>query len=77
MMGEDPIRVQLDRIAALEEFVFGQAEHHPYWHIAYSALQILRTVISKWREDLTDDELEELKWHVDTIGSQLERLKGR
>ncbi len=76
-MGEDPIRVQLDRIAALEEFVFGQAEHHPYWHIAYSALQILRTVISKWREDLTDDELEELKWHVDTIGSQLERLKGR
>ncbi len=76
-MGEDPIKVQLDRVAALEEFVFGQAEHHPYWHIAYSALQILRTVISKWREDLTAEELEELKWHVDTISSQLERLRSR
>ena len=77
MMGEDPIKVQLERIAALEEFVFGQAEHHPYWHIAYSALQILRAVIAKWREDLTEDELDELEWHAKTIMGQLERLRSR
>jgi hypothetical protein len=51
----------------IEELAFTAAEHHPYWSILYNGTQILKIVLEKWDDKLTEDEIKEILWYVDTI----------
>ena len=51
----------------VEELALTTAEHHPYWGLLYNGSQILKIVLEKWNDTLTDDEIKQIKWYADQI----------
>jgi len=51
----------------VEELALTTAEHHPYWSLLYNGSQVLKIVLEKWNDTLTEDEIKEILWHVDEI----------
>jgi hypothetical protein len=51
----------------IEELALTTAEHHPYWSLLYNGSQILKIVLEKWNDKLTEDEIKEILWYADTI----------
>ncbi len=54
----------LDEVA---ELAYDTAEHHPYWNLLYDGTQILKIVLEKWNDDLTDEEIKEIQWYAGKI----------
>lgn len=53
------------------ELAYDTAEHHPYWNLLYNGSQILKVVLDKWSDALTEEELGEIKWYADKIKNSL------
>jgi len=51
----------------IEELAFTTAEHHPYWSLLYNGSQILKIVLERWNDKLTEGEIKEILWYVDEI----------
>jgi hypothetical protein len=51
----------------IEELGFTTAEHHPYWSLLYNGSQILKIVLEKWNDTLTEEEIKEISWYADEI----------
>ncbi len=51
------------------------AEHHPYWNLLYSCSQISKTLLEKWNDDLSKDELEEIEWSIKELRHTCNKLK--
>lgn len=56
------------------ELAYSTAEHHPYWNLLYNGSQILRTVLEKWNETLTEEDLKEISWYADKIKNSLDNV---
>jgi len=61
----------------VEELALTTAEHHPYWNLLYNCSQISKTTLEKWNQDLTEDELDEIKWSINELKNTCEKLKDR
>ncbi|VVC06368.1 Uncharacterised protein [uncultured archaeon] len=64
-------KVGLDEVA---ELAYSTAEHHPYWNLLYNGSQILKVVLEKWNETLTEEELKEISWYADEIKNSLNNV---
>ena len=53
------------------ELAYDTAEHHPYWNLLYNGSQIIKVVLDKWNDALTEEELGEIKWYADKIKDSL------
>ena len=62
----------LDEIA---ELAYTVAEHHPYWNLLYQCAQISRTILDKWEDDLSKEELEEIEWSIKELEHSCKKLK--
>ena len=51
----------------IEELALTTAEHHPYWNLLYNSSQILKIVLEKWNDVLSEDEIKEILWYIDEI----------
>jgi len=51
----------------IEELALTTAEHHPYWSLLYNSSQILKIVLEKWNDKLTEAEIKEILWYVEEI----------
>lgn len=51
----------------IEELALTTTEHHPYWSFLYNGSQILKIILEKWNDKLTEDEIKEILWYVDEI----------
>src|SRR6266849_433171 len=56
------------------ELAYATAEHHPYWNLLYNSSQILKIVLEKWNQTLTDEELKEIAWYTDEIKNSAKNL---
>jgi len=56
------------------ELAYDTAEHHSYWNLLYNSSQILKVVLDKWNDTLTEEELGEIKWYADKIKNSLENV---
>ena len=59
----------------ITELAYTVAEHHPYWNLLYQCAQISRTILDKWEDDLSKDELEEIEWSIKELGHSCKKLK--
>jgi hypothetical protein len=64
-------KIGLDEVA---ELAYSTAEHHPYWNLLYNGSQILKIILEKWNETLTEDELKEINWYADEIKNSLNNV---
>ena len=53
------------------DLAYDTVEHHPYWHLLYNGTQIIKIVLDKWSDTLTEEELEEIQWYADKIKNSL------
>ena len=58
----------------LAELAYTSAEHHPYWNLLYNGSQVLKIVLEKWNQTLTDEELKEISWYTDEIKNSTKNL---
>lgn len=62
-------------LADVSELAFTTAEHHPYWNVLYQSVQISKTVLEKWNEDLLKSDLEEIQWSIKELDHVCKKLK--
>ncbi len=86
-LNSDIVKIFGERISALSraknglddvtELAVTTAEHHPYCNLLYHCSQISKTTLVKWNQELTEDELDEIKWSINELKNTCEKLKDR
>ena len=66
------VKAGLDEVS---ELAYTTAEHHPYWSLVFNSSQILKTVLEKWDDNLTKEELDEISWNTDEIKNTAKKLQ--
>ena len=64
----DRARIGIDEVA---ELAYDTAEHHPYWNLLYDGSQIIKIVLDKWNDNLTEEDLKEIRWYANKIRDSL------
>lgn len=72
----DAISRAKNGLEEVSELAYATAEHHPYWNLLYNGSQILQVVLEKWHDVLTEEECNEITWHIDELKNSLEKISG-
>tara|TARA_B100000029_G_C16789550_1_gene672477 strand:- start:128 stop:484 length:357 start_codon:yes stop_codon:yes gene_type:complete len=59
----------------VSELAYTTAEHHPYWVLLYNCSEISKTVLEKWNDKISSEEMDEIKWHIKEIENSCEKLE--
>ena len=59
----------------VSELAHTAAEHHPYWVLLDNSAEIASIILAKWQSDLSESDLDDIKWHIDSLAKSLARLK--
>lgn len=62
-------------IAEVTELAYTTAEHHPYWNILYSTSEIITTILEKWRDKISNQDIEDIEWALKEITQTLNKIK--
>ena len=57
------------------ELAYTTAEHHPYWNLLYNSSEIANTVLEKWKDKLSQEDTDEIKWAIKELSQALEKIK--
>ena len=59
----------------VSELAYTTAEHHPYWALLYNCSEISKTLLEKWNDKITSEEMNEIKWHIKEIEYSCKKLE--
>jgi len=59
------------------ELAYATAEHHPYWNLLYNCSEIASSVLEKWNESLSADDLSDINWAIKELEQSLEKIKNK
>ena len=59
----------------VSELAYTTAEHHPYWALLYNCSEISKTVLEKWNDTISPEEMNEIKWHIKEIENSCKKLE--
>ena len=59
----------------MTELAYTTAEHHPYWNLLYNCSEIANTVLDKWMNSLSSDDVADIEWALKEINQTLEKIK--
>ncbi len=59
------------------ELAYTTAEHHPYWNLLYNSSEIASSVLEKWKESLSTDDLSDIDWAIKELNHSLEKIKNK
>ena len=59
------------------ELAYATAEHHPYWNLLYNCSEIASSVLEKWKESLSADDLSDIDWAINELNQSLEKIKNQ
>ncbi|MDC0199331.1 hypothetical protein OAJ83_00565 [Candidatus Nitrosopelagicus sp.] len=59
------------------ELAYTTAEHHPYWGILYNCTEITKTILEKWNDELTLEQLDEMKWNLKEIQNTISNIENK
>ena len=51
----------------VSELAYTTAEHHPYWALLYNCSEISKTVLEKWNDKISSEEMSEIKWNIKVL----------
>ena len=61
----------------IQELADSTAEHHPYWVLLYNCTQISKSILEKWNDDLTEEDLSEIRWMISELENSCNKLKNK
>ena len=59
------------------ELAYTTAEHHPYWNLLYNCSEIANSVLEKWKDSLSSDDLSDIEWSIKELNQSLEKIKNK
>jgi len=59
------------------ELAYTTAEHHPYWAVLYNCTEITKTILEKWNDELTPEQLDEMKWNLKEIQNTISNIENK
>ena len=71
----DSLTLAKTGLEGISELAYTTAEHHPYWNLIFNSSQILKTVLEKWNDSLTKEELDEILWNMDELKNTVRKLE--
>ncbi|MEX0863215.1 hypothetical protein [Nitrosopumilus sp.] len=57
------------------ELAYTAAEHHPFWNLIYNCSEITNSVLEKWKDSLSEDDLSDIEWSIKELNQTLEKIK--
>ena len=57
------------------ELSYATAEHHPYWNLLYNSSEIANSILEKWTDKLSKEDVDEIQWQIKEISQTLEKIK--
>jgi len=61
----------------IQELADSTAEHHPYWALLYNCSQISKLILEKWNDELTEDDICEIRWTISELENSYKKLKNK
>jgi len=74
---DDPVSRAERALYDIQELADSTAEHHPYWAILYNSSQISKLILEKWNDELTEEDLSEIRWMVSELENSCNKLKNK
>jgi len=74
---DDPVSRAERALYDIHELADSTAEHHPYWVLLYNCSQISKTILEKWNDDLTEEDLSEIRWMISELENSYNKLKNK
>ena len=71
---DDPVSRAERALYDIQELADSTAEHHPYWVLLYNCSQISKLILEKWNDDLTEEDLSEIRWMVSGLENSCDKL---
>jgi len=59
------------------ELAYTTAEHHPYWNLLYNCSEIANSVLEKWKDSLSKEDLSDIDWALKELNQSLEKIKNK
>ena len=59
------------------ELAYTTAEHHPYWGVLYNCIEITKTILEKWHDEITPEQLDEIKWNLKEIQNTISNIENK
>jgi len=57
------------------ELAYTTAEHHPYWNVLYNSSEIANTILEKWTDEISKEDVGEIEWAIKEIAQTMEKIK--
>ena len=74
---DDPVSRAERALYDIQELADSTAEHHPYWVLLYNCSQISKSILEKWNDDLTEEDLTEIRWMISELENSYDKLKNK
>jgi len=75
--GVDSVSRAKNGLEEVVELSYTTAEHHPYWALLYNCSQISKSILEKWNDELTEEDLSEIRWMISELENSCSRLKNK
>tara|TARA_Y100000310_G_scaffold98749_1_gene96530 strand:- start:113 stop:358 length:246 start_codon:yes stop_codon:yes gene_type:complete len=59
----------------MAELSYATAEHHPYWKLLYSCVEISKIVLERWDDEISNEDVSEIQWMISELQNSLNKLK--
>ena len=66
-----------DLVDKMAELSYTTAEHHPYWKLLYSCVEISKIVLEKWDDELAKEDLDEIRWIISELENSCSKLEDK
>ena len=63
-----------DLVDKMAELSYTTAEHHPYWKLLYSCVEISRIILERWNDEISTDDVDEIRWMIAELQNSLNKL---
>ena len=74
---DDPVSRAERALYDIQELADSTAEHHPYWILLYNCSQISKLILEKWNDDLTEEDLNEIRWMISELENSYSNIKNK
>ena len=75
--GIDSVSRAKNGLEEVVELSYTTAEHHPYWSLLYNFSQISKSILEKWNDELTEEDLSEIRWMISELENSCNKLKNK
>ena len=72
--GIDSVSRAKNGLEEVVELSYTTAEHHPYWALLYNCSQISKSILEKWNDELTEEDLSEIRWMISELENSCDKL---